>query len=109
MKKSKCDDKKDEILVSLNQEFKIAKNDIFIIKDKNLAFEIEKIYFDPSCDSSKTFCSGFDVTINYTHNGDKGTFYMSGESWQRDLGVKLIILNYDERCYLTMRVEELNE
>ena len=106
--KSKCDDNKDQITVSLNQEFKIAEKDVFVIDSKDLAFEIEEIYYDFDCDPFETQCVLLHVTINYTNQGDKGTFYMYGfETVQSDLGVKLTVLDYDKKCYLRMKVEKL--
>ena len=106
--KNKCDDNKDRITVSLNQEFKIAERDVFIVDGKDLMFEIEEIYYNPDCNPSESWCVPFSVTINYTKQDDKGTFYMRRfEIVLSDLGVKLVILDYDEKCYLRMKVEKL--
>ena len=106
--KSKCDDNKDQITVSLNQEFKIAEKDVVVINNMDLAFEIERIYYNPDCNPAESWCVLFDVTINYTQQDNKGTFYMHGfKTAQSDLGVKLTILDYDEKCYLRMKVEKL--
>jgi len=106
--KSKCDDNKDQITVSLNQEFKIAEKDVVAINNMDLAFEIEKIYYNPDCNPAESWCMSFSITIKYIHHDDKGTFYMHGlESWNRDLGVKLTILDYDKKCYLRMKIEKL--
>ena len=103
--KSKCDDNKDQITVSLNQEFKIAEKDVAIINGTDLAFEIEEIHYNPD---SGAWLLPFSVTINYTQQDNEGTFYMHGfKTVQSDLGVKLTILDYDEKCYLRMKVEEL--